>query len=350
MRLSLWGLVLVAALAPVALGGLARPVAAAEPVRLIFDTDIGGDIDDALALAVIHALQARGACQLLAVTLTNDHPQVAPLTDVINTFYGHPETPIGTARNGINGASHYVEVAQLRDGDHLRYPRRVKDARDLPDGVSLLRRVLAAQPDGSVVIAQVGPSSNLAALLKTGPDKVCSLSGPDLVKRKVKLVSIMGGAFVPIDRNARYAEYNVKADLPASRHLAAEWPTPIVWSGFEIGLAVPYPAVSIAHDFGYVEHHPVAEAYRMYDKMPYDRPTWDLTAVLYAILPDRGYFDLSPPGRVTVAEDGSTSFARDDKGRDRYLILHPGQKGRTREALVQLASQPPAMLPKKDAR
>ena len=36
------------------------PVPAAEPVRLIFDTDIGNDVDDALALAVIHALQSRG--------------------------------------------------------------------------------------------------------------------------------------------------------------------------------------------------------------------------------------------------------------------------------------------------
>ncbi|MGE0610267.1 MAG: nucleoside hydrolase, partial [Pirellulales bacterium] len=34
-----------------------------EPVRLIFDTDMGNDIDDALALGVIHALQSRGECQ-----------------------------------------------------------------------------------------------------------------------------------------------------------------------------------------------------------------------------------------------------------------------------------------------
>ena len=41
---------------------------AAESVRLVFDTDIGGDIDDAMALAVIHALQNRNECRLLAVT------------------------------------------------------------------------------------------------------------------------------------------------------------------------------------------------------------------------------------------------------------------------------------------
>ena len=43
---------------------------AAEPVRIIFDTDMGNDIDDALALAVLHAFESRGEAKLLAVTLT----------------------------------------------------------------------------------------------------------------------------------------------------------------------------------------------------------------------------------------------------------------------------------------
>ena len=123
---------------------------------------------------------------------------------------------------------------------------------------------------------------------------------------------------------------------------AADWPTPVVWSGFEIGLAVPYPARSIEKDFRYVAHHPVAEAYRRYARMPYDRPTWDLTAVLYALFPNRGYFDLSPPGRVTVEEDGSTRFDQAANEPHRYLILRPEQRGRAREALVQLTSQPPS--------
>ena len=41
-----------------------------EPVKLIFDTDIGGDIDDAFALALIHRFADRGQCELLGVTLT----------------------------------------------------------------------------------------------------------------------------------------------------------------------------------------------------------------------------------------------------------------------------------------
>ncbi len=337
-------------LAPLFVAAAAGTVMAAEPVRVIFDTDLGADIDDALALAIIHALQARGRCRLVAVTLTNEEPRAAALVDAIDTFYGHGDVPIGAARNGKSAGSRYLETAESRDGDRFRYPRKVQSGKDLPAAVDVLRRVLADQPDGSVVICQVGLSSNLAALLQTGPDQASPLSGPELVKRKVKLLSVMGGAFVPIEGNARYAEYNIKGDLPASRRLAADWPTPIVWSGFEIGLAVPYPASSIEHDYGYVEHHPIAEAYRLYDKMPYDRPSWDLTAVLYGLLPDRGYFDLSPPGRVTVEEDGATRFEMQEGGPHRYLILRPEQRARVTEALVELASQPPACPPRKESR
>ena len=74
---------------------------AAEPVKLIFDTDMGNDIDDAQALAMIHALQDRGAVELLAVTSTKDHPLSAAYIDALNTFYGRPDIPIGAVKNGV---------------------------------------------------------------------------------------------------------------------------------------------------------------------------------------------------------------------------------------------------------
>ncbi|HON46421.1 MAG TPA: nucleoside hydrolase, partial [Kiritimatiellia bacterium] len=67
----------------------------AEPVKLIFDTDMGNDTDDLMALCMIHTLQSRGAVDLLAVTITKDHPQAAAFVDAVNTFYGRPDIPIG---------------------------------------------------------------------------------------------------------------------------------------------------------------------------------------------------------------------------------------------------------------
>ena len=163
----------------------------------------------------------------------------------------------------------------------------------------------------------------------------------ELVEKKVKLLSLMAGAFQTIDGNRHYLEYNVVKDITSAQVLAERWPTAMVYSGFEIGIALPYPAISIERDYGYVPHHPLAEAYIRYIPPPHNRPTWDLTSVLYAVLGDRGYFDFSPPGKVTVEADGFTRFAESPQGSHRYLILRPEQKPRVLEALVQLSSQPP---------
>lgn len=314
---------------------------AAEPVRLIFDTDIGNDVDDVLALGVIHALQSRGQCELLAVTITKDHAWAAELVDAINTFYGRGDIPIGMARSGITpDEGKFLQLARVEDNHALRFPHDL-DGAQTPSGTDVLRQVLSQQPDQSVSIAQVGFSTNLARLLASPPDSICPLSGKELVQRKVRLLSIMAGHFRPEATTERFLEYNVKTDIQSCQELVKSWPTPVVFSGFEIGIAVPYPAESIERDYGYVEHHPLAEAYRLYEPPPHNRPTWDLTSVLYAVFPDRGYFDLSEPGRVTVADDGYTTWTADAEGQHRHLQMNSLQVPRVTEALVQLSSQPP---------
>jgi len=101
-----------------------------------------------------------------------------------------------------------------------------------------------------------------------------------------------------------------------------------------------FPAARIEKDFAWAPDHPVVDAYRAYMKMPYDRQTWDLTAVLYAVRPAGGYFDLSAPGRITADDAGRTSFRQDAAGKHRHLVLTEAQRARTLECMVGLASQP----------
>jgi len=310
------------------------------PPNIIFDTDMGNDVDDALALAMLHAFQNRHEANLLAVTITKDNKWAAPYVDLVNTFYGHPEIPIGMVRNGKTpDPNPMIQIPSERkrpDGSFV-YPHRILDGAQAPEAVSLLRQTLAKQRDGSVVIVQVGFSTNLARLLETKPDAASADDGPTLVRKKVRLLSMMAGNFAD-----GKPEFNLAQDVPAAVKLFHDWPTPIVVSGFEIGVALPFPAERIEHDFSYVQDHPVAEAYRSYMKMPYDRPTWDLTAVLYAVRPDAKYFSLSPPGTITVLPDGSSRFEPSAAGNHRYLMLTDEQRARTLEAMIMLASQPPA--------
>ena len=319
-----------------------RPTLAAEPFSLIFDTDMGNDIDDALALAVIHALADRGECRLLAVTVSKDNPFAARYCDVVNTFYGRGDIPIGRVRDGKRpeDGKFVRPVSEAMDNGQLRYPHDLKGEADTPDAVPLLRRILAEQPDRSVALVGVGLSTNMARLLESEPDQFSPLDGRALVEKKVALLSMMGGRFGK-DRPKDFKEFNIKGDLDASTKVLANWPTPIVISGFEIGLAIRYPAESIEQDFNYRPHHPIPEAYKLYIKMPYDRPTWDLTSVLYAVRPNRNYFGISEPGTLSIGEEGFAKFTADPNGAHRYLSVTPEQIVQVREALVMLASQPP---------
>lgn len=346
MKFSLLIAALLSAL-PVSASVASKP---STKVPLIFDTDIGNDVDDVLALGMIHALQSRAECELLAVTITKDHEHAAAFTDAVNTFYGRGNIPIGVCRSGVTpAAGKFNGLSTRKDGDRLRYPHDLLSGNDAPNAVDVLRKALAGQKDGSVVVAQVGFSTNLAALLASQADAHSPLNGVELVKRKVRLLSIMAGAFTQIPGKGGqlydHKEYNIIKDIPAAKSIATNWPTKIVWSGFEIGISLTYPHQSIQRDYRYVEHHPLAEAYVLYNPPPHNRPTWDLTSVLYGVRPEHSYFDISEPGTVAVADDGLTTFSKSSSGKHRYLIINQAQKQRTLEALQLLSSQPPNAMP-----
>ena len=312
---------------------------AAEPVRLIYDTDIGNDIDDALALSLIHELEDRGEVTLLGVGISKANPWAAVYTDVINTFYGRPDIPIGRVENGKKPEDYKFnrQVSERRVDGKLVYPHDVKHDTPLPTATAMYRKILSEQPENSVVISTVGFLTNLAHLLESEPDEFSDLNGVELVRKKVKLCTAMVGAFSP----NRKEEYNAVVDAEASRTVFALWPSPIWASGYEIGLAIKYPATSIEQDFSYVANHPVAEAYHLYMKMPYDRPTWDLNAILHAVRPERGYYGLSDAGTITMDEDGVTIHTPHKDGLHRFQTVTDEQRIQIRELFVQLVSSPP---------
>ena len=317
---------------------------AAEPVPLIFDTDICGDCDDVLALGMIHALESRGACRLLAVTISVDHELAAPFVDAVNTFYGRAGHPDRRRRQRRRGREESLPRlwSTRKTAIATAFPTTCFPVARLPSATAVLRKTLAAQPDRSVVIAQVGFSTNLARLLDSPPDEHSPLTGLRARGEKSEIALADGRGISDHRWQPPLSRIQRRQGCGERRSLAERWPTPMVYSGFEIGIALPYPAVSIERDYGYVPHHPLAEAYIRYIPPPHNRPTWDLTSVLYAVLGDRGYFDLSPSrqGHASRPMD-SRGLPRQPQGSHRYLVLKADQKPRVLEALVQLSSQPP---------
>ena len=130
--------------------------AAAPPVPVIFDTDMGNDIDDALALAMLHALQSRGEINLVAVTVTKDNPWAGRYVSAVNTFYGRAGIPIGVVKNGVT----------REEGNYNRkaIEGRYKYAEQFPGAVEVLEKALtrAAGPqrgaDPSRVFPRIWPN------------------------------------------------------------------------------------------------------------------------------------------------------------------------------------------------
>jgi inosine-uridine nucleoside N-ribohydrolase len=300
---------------------------------------MGNDVDDAIALAVLHALQSRGECRLIAVTITKDNPWAPVFVSLMNTFYGRPEIPIGIVKGGVTpeDGNYLRQVAELKGpGSEPLFPRRIDETARLADAVEVLRRALASEADGSVTVVQVGFSTNLARLLDSPPDSISPLSGRELAARKVRLLSVMGGNFT----DPAFTEYNIKMDVASAQKLFAEWPSPIVAGGYEVGISVQYEPARLETDFRWAPDHPLVHAYRFYRKMPYREPLWDPASALYAVRPDAGYFSRSQPGTVTFTAQGASRFEPSASGRHRYLVVNDAQRAAVREAISLLASQP----------
>lgn len=310
-------------------------------LKVIFETDIGNDVDDALALDMLYKYVEWGQVDLLAVMINKDAPAPAEYMDIMNTWYGHTDIPVGIVRDGSDDpwGQYAQKVVDLKNEDGTpMFARSRKSYDDLPDAHILYRQILAKQPDASVVIATVGFSTNLARLLDTPADEYSPLTGKELVAKKVKLLSAMAGNISELEHH----EYNVVKDLPAAIKVFAEWPTEIVVSPFEVGRAIKYPGESIENDFTWAPKHPMVEAYKAYLPMPYDRPTWDLTSVLYAVEGD-SWFTMSEPGRIEITQEGSSVFTSSPDGNVRYMKVDDAQctaiLGRFKEVIT---SQPKA--------
>lgn len=336
--------ILLALLAVLAIGCRSDKQQAGESdvINLIMETDIGNDVDDALAMDLLYKYVDAGKINLLGVCINKEGSAPGEFVDILNTWYGHPDIPIGIIREGADCETDAINYAKAvvmmrNEAGEPAFARTLTSYDDLSEAPVLYRKILSEAADNSVVIASVGFSTNLIRLLETGADEYSKLNGKDLVAKKVKLLVTMAGDF----ENPDVHEYNVVKDVPAAKVIFQEWPTPVVTSPFELGRQVKYPATSIENDFGWAGLHPVVEAYKAYMPMPYDRDMWDPTAVLYAV-EGGSWFTVSEPGLITVSDEGSTFFTPDPAGTRKYLSVDPAQAEAIKAHFVEVVTSAPA--------
>lgn len=282
-----------------------------KPVNLILDTDIGPDYDDVGAMAVMHSLADSGQVNILATVASNQSKYIASVLNILNTYFKRPNIPIGVVRG------RGVRMTSWQKWDSLlvaKYPHTIKNNDQAQDALSLYRKILAKEPDGSVTIVTVGFLTNMADLLESKPDKYSPLSGKDLVKKKVKQLVCMAGRF-PSGR-----EFNVDRDPVSSKIVFDGWVTPIIFSGFEIGAAI-HTGLALTQNEK-IGNSPVKDAFSI--SIPLDkqdaggRMSWDETAVLVAIKGHEAYYN-TIEGRFVCSDDGSNKWDLKSKGHF-YLV------------------------------
>jgi inosine-uridine nucleoside N-ribohydrolase len=285
---------------------------ARKPVPVIFDTDMGGDYDDVGAITVLHALTDSGYANILATIASVKYEGVASVLNIFNTYFKRPDIPIGVPKGA---------ALETRDWQHwtdtilAKYTHSVKNNKDVPDPVTVYRKILAHQPDRSVTIVTVGFYTNLANLLNSKADQYSPLTGKELIKRKVKQLVSMAGKY-PSGR-----EYNLFADSSSSKFVCGNWPTRILFDGFEIGEKIKTGLPLIRN--GKIKDSPVKDVFNLCipkaKEDEYGRMSWDEVAVLVAIKGYEPWFKLQK-GKIKVEDNGNNSWNYKDSGNS-YLVF-----------------------------
>ncbi|MDB5275640.1 MAG: nucleoside hydrolase [Ferruginibacter sp.] len=248
-------------------------------VPIIFDTDIAPDYDDVGAMALLHAFADKGEARILATISSNAFETTVPTLSVLNAYFKRPDIPVGVVKADKPDKDCSQQWAQAIIA---KYPHALQSNDQAVDAVKLYRKILAAQPDKSVTIVSVGFFTNLAGLLNSTADGYSLLDGKSLVKKKVKQLVSMA-ARIGEDGKTGY-EFNVMVDAAATKKVFAEWPTPVIISGFEIGEKI-LTGIGLIHNEK-IQNSPVKDAFSVAlakDSNTVGRNSWDETAVLVAV-------------------------------------------------------------------
>lgn len=284
--------------------------ASTAPVKVILDTDIEFDVDDVGAVAVLHALADLGYAEVLAMLVSAKHDWSPACLNALNHYYGRPQIPIGqVGPEGVEFGSEYArklaEAHQQQNAQELNVRR----------GVDLYRETLAAQADQSVVLISIGFLTILDQLLASPADEISELCGLELVAHKVTHWVCMGGHY------PNGNEYNFIKDGPAAANAVNHWPTPITFSGQELGKRILTGTRLVETP----EENPVRKAYEHYfDGTPLLRPSWDQATVLYGVLGLQGglseLWDVVGPGCNRLDETGMNAWDATQNREHRYLV------------------------------
>ena len=308
-----------------------------QPIQMILDSDFGSSTDDLFALMMLHHYMDDGLVDLKGIVVDREGVKNAELVDIFNTYYGHPDIPVGLERNGVKNPRCFIPyngVCDLKDAQGNPLFKRTHDLANCPEGYKLYRQLLSQAEDKSIVVVAIGFVTTLSELFESGADEYSQLSGLDLFGKKVKSVYIQSGRFESGDS---LSGYNMRAASKQSDIFYDKLPknVDLIMSPSNIGDLMNYLPQDVLVDLSSTEQNPIKAVYTNYTCDTGQR-MWDTNCLVNAVLGDEVY-NMSPRGWVKFVDKGEESlmlFTPDPAGNARYQL--PGDTYFAEEKLMDI--------------
>ena len=283
--------------------------------KIVLDTDIGIDCDDAVALALLLEKHVKKECELILVTTCSTRDGATETVKAICNYY-NAQVDIGA-----------MATPKLLCDDVNTYATAVKTkfckSVDTVDAVKLLRKKLSSLTEKVTFIA-IGPLVNVRRFLESAPDEISNKSGLELAREKIEALYVMGGSFTENydilgkPKSELFAEWNILQDIKSAQMVTENFPNDIYFIPWEAGFEV-YSNMGVGNNpvWYAMEQHAI---YLGADINGYKRDSWDPVTCLLATENCDDYFCFSPSGKVTIDNDGVTKFISCE-GKSHILLL-----------------------------
>lgn len=205
-------------------------------ISLLLDTDIGSDIDDAVALAY---LLAQLRCEMLGITTVSGEPhRRAALARAVCLAAGRGDVPVHV---GLESPLLVPPLQPRAPQAEVLPAEALTEFENRPTAVDFLRETIRARP-GEITLLAIGPLTNLGVLFALDPEL------PTLLKQLV----LMGGAYWTRDTEytgATGAEWNMRCD-PHAAALVFRAPVPVVKAvGLDVTTPCHLPSAEVRQKF-----------------------------------------------------------------------------------------------------
>jgi inosine-uridine nucleoside N-ribohydrolase len=283
------------------------PPSTASPQLVLLDTDIGDDIDDAFALALV--LRSPELHLLGITTAFGDTGLRARLVDRYLAAVGRTDIPVAVGVT-TDAPNHFTQAAYARGGPDRKHR----------DGVDFLLAQIRAHP-GQITLIGIGPLVNVQAAIERDPATF----------RKLRRVVIMGGSVYrgyddgnPGAHSPPAPEWNIKCDPAGLKALLAVGVPVFMMPLDSTQIHLPLPQLRSIVSHGSPLTQQLTQLYHQWaGNREWPLPTlYDPVAVTYTFRPD-----LCPatPMRIEVDDQGDTRPVAGAP--NAQVCLHSNEKG-----------------------